>query len=369
MSLPTRPLGTTGLQITSVGLGAWAMGGGEWQGGWGPQDDAESVHAIHRAVERGVNWVDTAPAYGLGRAEEVVGRAVAQLPADERPYLFTKCGLVWEPGARSVSNVLAPDSVRRECDESLRRLGVDRIDLLQVHWPSHDGTPIEESWAALAGLVDAGKVAHIGVSNFDVDLLERCEAVRHVDSFQPELSLLVRDATTATLPWCAAHGTGVIVYSPMRNGLLTGRFSAERVASLPDDDWRRDHADFTEPRLSANLAFVERLRPLTERLGCSLPELAVAWTLAWPGVTGAIVGARRPDQVDGWVRAAGIELGQEELADIGAALSATGAGTGPVDPPQAGTGPVDPPQAGDERAPGGMAGASAVSMAAAGEGA
>ncbi len=335
MALRTNRLGTTDFDITSLGLGAWAIGGGDWQGGWGRQDDLESVQAIHHAVDQGINWVDTAAAYGLGHAEEVVGRAVRALPESERPYVFTKCGLVWEAGGRTVRNVLAPDSVRRECDDSLRRLGVDHLDLLQVHWPSHDGTPVEESWAAMAELVEAGKVRFIGVSNFDVDLLQRCEDVRHVDTYQPQLNLVVREAAAETLAWCAAHGTGVIVYSPMRSGLLTGLFSPERVASLPEDDWRCLDGDFKDPCLSRNLALVERLRFVAEEVGCTLPELAVAWTLAWPEVTAAIVGARRPAQVDGWIGSADVRLGPSELDDIAAAIEETGAGSGPSRPPVA----------------------------------
>ncbi|MFN2606667.1 MAG: aldo/keto reductase [Acidimicrobiales bacterium] len=323
-------LGSTALEISRVGFGAWAVGGGGWQGGWGAQDDRESVAAIHHAVEMGVNWVDTAPAYGLGRAEEVVGRALRELPEADRPYVFTKCGLVWEPGATTVSNVLAPASVRAECDASLGRLGVERLDLLQVHWPSEDGTPLEDSWATLAALVDEGKVAHIGVSNFGVDLLEGCQAVRPVETVQPELNLVNRQVAADVVPWCEAHGTGVLAYSPMKSGLLTGRFSADRVASLPDDDWRKAHDDFTEPALSRNLALVEQLRVVADRLGCSLPELAVAWVLAWPGVSAAIVGARRPEQVDGWIGAASVRLDDKDLDDVAAALAATGAGRGPT---------------------------------------
>jgi aryl-alcohol dehydrogenase-like predicted oxidoreductase len=325
-------LGSTDLSISPLGLGAWAIGGGGWQGGWGPQDDDDSVAAVHRAVERGVNWVDTAPAYGLGRAEEVVGRAVRALPTANRPLVFTKCGLVWQPGGTTVSNVLAPESIRRECEDSLRRLGVDVIDLYQVHWPSHDGTPVEDSWATMAALVDEGKVRHIGVSNFEVDLLERCQAVRQVDTFQPQLNLVVRDVAASTLPWCREHGVGVIVYSPMRSGLLTGRFTRERVESLPEDDWRRENEDFTGEGLERNLALVDRLRPLADRLGCSLPELAVAWTLAWPGVHGAIVGARDPEQVDGWAGATDVTLDDDALAGIADVLEQTGAGSGPVRP-------------------------------------
>lgn len=328
--LPTAPLGTTGMDITRIGLGAWAIGGSGWQGGWGPQDDAESVATIHRAVESGINWVDTAAAYGLGHAEEVVGRAVRELPADERPYVFTKCGLVWDPGGTTVRNVLAPESIRRECDDSLRRLGLERIDLYQFHWPTHDGTPVEESWATMAELVDEGKVAHIGVSNFDVELLERCQALRPVESSQPELNLLARDALDSSIPWAAGRGVGVIVYSPMRSGLLTGAFSAERAASLPEDDWRSSHDDFQEPGLSRNLALVARLERIAAGVGCSLAELVVAWTLACPGVTGAIVGARRPDQIEGWIGAADVTLDPPALHAIAAAVEDTQAGSGPV---------------------------------------
>jgi aryl-alcohol dehydrogenase-like predicted oxidoreductase len=330
------PLGTTGLQVSPLGLGAWAIGGGDWQGGWGPQDDKDSIATIHRAVELGITWIDTAPAYGLGRAEEVVGEAVRQLPAAERPLVFTKCGLVWEPGQRSVSNTLAPESIRRECEDSLRRLGVEALDLLQAHWPSWDDTPLEESWGAMSQLVDEGKVRFVGLSNFSLDDLVTCERVRHVDTFQPELNMITRDAAEK-VAWCAEHRTGVIVYSPMRSGLLTGRFSAERVASLPEDDWRAGAEDFTEPKLSANLALVERLGALAERLGATLPQLAIAWTLAWPGVTGAIVGARTPDQVDGWIDAAEVRLGADDLDEIAAAIAETGAGAGPSRPPGAGS--------------------------------
>jgi aryl-alcohol dehydrogenase-like predicted oxidoreductase len=331
-SLPTVRFGNTSLELTRVGLGAWAIGGSGWMGGWGAQDDRESIAAIHHAVASGVNWIDTAAAYGLGHAEEVVGQAVAELPQDERPCVFTKCGLVWPEGGTEISNVLAPDSIRKECEDSLRRLGVEVIDLFQIHWPSHDDTPLEDSWATMAELVETGKVRYIGVSNFDVELLDTCEAIRHVDTYQPELNLVNRGAAGDTIPWAEEHGTGVIVYSPMKSGLLTGRFSHERAAALPDDDWRRGAPDFTEPGLSKSLALVDRLKPVAERLGCSLPELAVAWTLAWPGVTGAIVGARSPEQVDGWIGAASVELAAGDLDEIAAAIEETGAGSGPSRP-------------------------------------
>ncbi len=337
MAATPTSLGKTDLQITRVGLGAWAIGGAGWQGGWGAQDDAESIDTIRRAVELGINWVDAAPAYGLGHAETVVGKAVAGIADDERPLVFTKCGLVWEPGGTTVSNVLSPASIRRECEDSLRRLGVDVIDLLQIHWPSTDGTPIDESWAALAELVEEGKVRYLGVSNFDVDLLEACEGIRHVDTCQPELSLLVRGAAESVLPWCEAHGTGVIVYSPMRNGLLSGHFSTERAASLPEDDWRSTHPDFQEPGLSVNLRLVDRLQAISAEMGCSMAELAVAWALAGPVVNGAIVGARRPSQLDGWIGAGGIELDAARLDEIAAVLGETGAGAGPVRPGPAGS--------------------------------
>ncbi len=335
MGLPTRTFGSTGFEITRVGLGAWAIGGGGWQGGWGPQDDEESIRAIHHAVARGVNWIDTAAAYGLGHAEVVVGRAVTRLPEADRPYVFTKCGLVWDEADTGVTNVLAPESIRRECDDSLRRLGVEAIDLYQMHWPTWDGTPIEDSWATMAELVDAGKVRAIGLSNFSVEELDACEAISHVDTLQPELNLVDRDTAADRISWASAHGTGVIVYSPMGSGLLTGRFSHERVESLPDDDWRRGHRNFQEPNLSRNLELVERLKPIADGAGCTLPELAVAWTLGWDAVSGAIVGARSPEQVDGWIGAAGVELDERDLDAIAAALEQTGAGSGPVRPGRA----------------------------------
>nr|MBA3344869.1 aldo/keto reductase [Gemmatimonadales bacterium] len=320
--------------LTTVGFGAWAVGGGGWSYGWGPQDDVESIAAIRHALERGINWIDTAAVYGLGHSEEVVRRALEGVPAEQRPYVFTKCGLVWDERDRGVPprQVLRPESIRAECEASLRRLGVERIDLYQFHWPDESGTAIEDSWAAMIRLVEEGKIRAAGVSNFGVDLLERCERLRHVDSLQPPLSLIRRRAAGTEIPWCAAHGTGVIVYSPMQSGLLTDRFSEARVAGLAEDDWRRRSPDFTPPRLSRNLALRDSLRPIAERHGTTVAAVAIAWTLAWPGVTGAIVGARSPEQVDGWIAAATLELDEKDLDDIATAAGATGAGDGPVRP-------------------------------------
>jgi len=337
MSLAKRPLGTSGLEITTVGFGAWATGGGGWAFGWGAQDDGDSVAAIHHAIGRGVNWIDTAAVYGLGHSEEVVGRAVRALPAADRPFVFTKCGLQWDEANPMVQakRSLRPEFIARECDASLRRLGLERIDLFQFHWPDESGVAVEDSWAAMAKLVDGGKVRAVGVSNFSVPLLERCEAVRHVDSLQPPFSLVRRDVATAEIPWCSTHATGVIVYSPMQSGLLTDRFSADRMSAMAADDWRRRNPQFQTPKLEANLALRDALRPVAKRRGVPVGAVAVAWTLAWPGVSGAIVGARSPEQVDGWISAADLVLDAEDLAEIGAAVLSTGAGTGPSRPPLA----------------------------------
>jgi aryl-alcohol dehydrogenase-like predicted oxidoreductase len=316
----TRRLGSNGPELSVVGFGSWALGG-SWQYGWGAQDDDESIAAIRHAVEHGVNWVDTAAVYGHGHSEQVVGRAVQPFDVGEDVLVFTKCGerFVDEDG-RELGG-LRPASIREECERSLRRLGLERIDLYQFHWPDPD-TPVEESWATMVELVEEGKVRWIGVCNSTVELLERCEAVRHVDSAQPPLSLLNRGARDDVIPWCSEHGTGVIVYSPMASGLLTGAFGRERAERLAEDDWRRRDLAFQEPRLSQAVDLVERLRPIAERLGCSLPALAVAWTVAVPGVTGAIVGARRPEQVDDWLAAGDLELGADVRDEIEQLLAA-----------------------------------------------
>jgi aryl-alcohol dehydrogenase-like predicted oxidoreductase len=330
--LPRRRLGTSGIEITTVGFGAWAAGGGDWAFAWGPQDDAASIAAIHRAVAGGVNWIDTAAVYGLGHSEEVVGRALREIPASERPLVFTKCGLSWDERHRMAvpKRDLRPESIRRECEASLRRLGVERIDLHQFHWPDETGTPVEDSWATMARLADEGKIRAAGVSNFNVGLLDRCERVRHVDSLQPPFSPIRRQAGGAELPWCRAHDTGVIVYSPMQSGLLTDGFAAERIAALPADDWRRRGDEFQPPKLARNLALRDALRPVAAKHGVATGAVAVAWTLAWPGVTGAIVGARSPEQVDGWIPAAALRLDDDDLGAIAAAIEETGAGSGPA---------------------------------------
>ncbi len=334
MALPTRPLGTDGPAITTVGFGAWAVGGGGWAFGWGPQDDEDSIAAMRRALELGINWIDTAAVYGLGHSEEVVGRLLSEIHVDERPYVFTKCGLVWPEGDRLAmpERVLRPESIRRECEASLRRLGVDRIDLYQFHWPDDSGTPVEDSWGEMQRLIDQGKVRWGGVSNFDVSLLQRCERVGTVQSLQPPFSLIHREAADDVLPWCNERGTGVICYSPMQAGLLTDSFTAQRVADLPADDWRRGSADFQAPQVGRNLSLRDALRPIADRHRVSVAAVAVAWTLTWPGVTGAIVGARRPEQVDGWIGAAGLTLSGFDLDAIAGAIATTGTGAGPHHP-------------------------------------
>jgi aryl-alcohol dehydrogenase-like predicted oxidoreductase len=327
-----RKLGTSGLEITTVGFGAWAVGGGGWSFGWGPQDDDASVRAIVHAVGKGVNWVDTAGVYGLGHSEEVVGKALRQIPASSRPLVFTKGALVWDPKNPRVpaKRIAEPASLRRDCEASLRRLGVDRIDLFQIHWPDESGVPAEDSWGEMARFVDEGKVKAIGVSNFGVELLERCERIRHVDSLQPPLSLIARESAAGVIPWAAAHGTGVIVYSPMASGILTDSFSAERVAAMAEDDWRRNAGNFIEPELSHNIALRDGLRPIANRHSTTVSAVALAWVLARPGVSGAIVGGRSPEQVDGWLPGGTLVLAAAEFDEIAALVETTGAGSGPV---------------------------------------
>jgi aryl-alcohol dehydrogenase-like predicted oxidoreductase len=332
--LETVALGRTGMQITRVGFGAWALGGGDWAVGWGSQEDAASIAAIRHAVGRGVNWIDTAAVYGLGRSERVVGTALRQIPPSERPFVFTKCGLVWDeakPQAvpRQVAN---PSSIRREVEDSLRRLGVERIDLYQVHWPTEDGTPLEDYWQTMLDLKREGKVRAVGLSNHDAAQLERAEALGHVDTLQPPFSAIRRTAAAAELPWCKAHDSGVIVYSPMQSGLLSGAFSRARARSLPADDWRSRSADFTGDGLDRNLALADGVTQVARRHGVSTAAVSIAWTLAWPGVTAAIVGARNPAQVDGWLGAPAVELSAADLDEIARTIERSGAGAGPTRP-------------------------------------
>ncbi|QBR72972.1 aldo/keto reductase [Beijerinckiaceae bacterium] len=322
------------MEITRVGFGAWAIGGPDWAVGWGAQNDGESIAAIRHAVESGINWIDTAAIYGLGHSEEIVRQALADIPRDQRPYVFTKCGLVWDENNRKAPprQVGAPASIRRELEASLKRLGVERIDLYQMHWPAEDGTPLQVYWQTLLDLKKEGKVRAVGLSNHNAKQLAVAETLGHVDTLQPPFSAIHRDSAEAELPWCHAHQTGVIVYSPMQSGLLTGRFTVERARNLPKDDWRSRNANYSGPKLESNLKLADALKPIAERHETTVAAVAVAWTLAWPGVTGAIVGARSPVQVDGWLDAARLELTQEDLAEIANAIKTTGAGTGPVSP-------------------------------------
>jgi aryl-alcohol dehydrogenase-like predicted oxidoreductase len=312
-------LGAAGPDITRIGLGTWALGGTGRQFGWGTQDDADSIAAIRRAIDLGVNWIDTAAVYGLGHSEEVVGQAIEG--RRDEVLVATKCGRILDPDGKLVSRLRA-ESVRSELEASLQRLRTDRIDLYQIHWPMPDDREIEEGWAEIAKAVREGTVRWAGVSNFGVEQLKLIQAIHPVTSLQPPLSMLRREAERDLLPYCAANGIGVVCYSPQQAGLLTGAFSRERAAGLPADDWRRNNPHFKDPELSANLAVVDGLRVVAARRGCSVGELAVAWVLRRPGVTGAIVGARRPEQIEGTVGAAGLYLTETELAEIEELLEA-----------------------------------------------
>jgi aryl-alcohol dehydrogenase-like predicted oxidoreductase len=313
--MQTRPLGNSDLNITRVGFGAWAIGGSGWQFAWGSQNDDDSVTAIHRALELGVNWIDTAAFYGLGHSEEIVGRALKTWPG-RQPYVFTKCGQRWDAQGNK-RQVLSRDSIRREAQDSLRRLGVDVIDLYQIHWPPDPDSPaLEEAWSTLADLKREGKVRWIGVSNFNVQQLKRAQKIAPVTSLQPPYSLIRREVESETLPYCLREDIGVIVYSPMASGLLTGAMTRERIARLPNDDWRKGHPDFTEPNLSRNLALVDQLREIARRRNRAVGEVAIAWTLHNPAVTGAIVGARNARQAEGVMRAGEFQLSDAEFNQL-----------------------------------------------------
>jgi aryl-alcohol dehydrogenase-like predicted oxidoreductase len=309
--LATTQLGSTGLEITRVGFGAGAIGGAGWEFGWGPKHDEESIAAIHHALELGINWIDTA-AYGFGRSEEVVGRALEGV--EERPFVFTKCSLLEGPGRRMVHR-LRRDSIRREAEASLARLGVDAIDLYQIHWPIPEAD-IEEGWAAMKELKDEGLVRHIGVSNFNAQQIRRIRSIAPVETLQPHYSLIVRDAESEILMFAEREGVGVIVYSRMGSGLLTGKMTRERIKSLPDGDWRKDDARFRERQLSEHLATAGRIDAVAGRLGVSPGAVAVAWTLRDPAVDGAIVGLHQRDQVDELLTAATLDLSGEDAAEL-----------------------------------------------------
>lgn len=341
--LPTRRVGSTEINLTRVGLGTWAMGGLGPKMTWGEADDKASTAAILRAVDLGINWVDTAAFYGFGHSEEVLGSAIAQIAEPDRPYISTKCGLRWGLADRTL-RIGTPASIRWELDESLMRLRVDHVDLYFVHWPPEDGTPIEEYWGELVDLRGRGKIGAAGLSNHTLAQVQAAEAIGHVDCLQPPFSAIDRDAATDLVPWCLEHQVAVVNYGPMQNGLLTGAFSEARVRELADNDWRKTHANFIGEKLSRNIALADAMRPIAEKHATTVSAVAVAWTLAVPGITSAIVGARKPSQVDSIAAAADLELDSEDLIAVASAITATGAGHGPVPSPAPGTAAVAPAQ-------------------------
>jgi aryl-alcohol dehydrogenase-like predicted oxidoreductase len=312
-NLKTNRLGNSDLSITAIGFGSWAVGG-PWQFGWSQQDDSDSVAAIHRALDLGINWIDTAAVYGLGHSEEIVGKALAAW-SGARPYVFTKCGMIWDKDGKIDYSTKA-DSIRRECEKSLRRLKVETIDLYQMHWPADDLAETGEGWAEMAQLQTEGKVRSIGASNFSAEELRHARAIAPVTSLQPPYSLIKRDIEKEILPLCQEENIGVIAYSPMASGLLSGAMTRERVAKLPADDWRTKSAEFQEPKLSQNLQLVARLRTIGQRHGRTPGQVAIAWTLRHPVVTGAIVGARNAKQVEEIMAAPDFRLTQAEIAEI-----------------------------------------------------
>jgi aryl-alcohol dehydrogenase-like predicted oxidoreductase len=312
-----RQLGNSDLRITPIGIGAWAIGGGGWEFGWGHQDDSESIAAIKEALDQGINWIDTAAVYGLGHSEEVVARALQG--TSNRPYVFTKCSLVWNDRGE-IGHSLKADSIRRECEASLRRLKVDAIDLYQVHWPDPD-PEIEEGWAEMARLKKEGKVRFIGVSNFNAEQMQRAQRIAPITSLQPPYSLLARDIEESILPFAAGHNIDVIVYSPMYSGLLSGSMTRDRISKFPEDDWRKRNPNFQEPLLSRNLRLAGLLGDIGDRHGRTAGEVAIAWTLHNTAVTAAIVGVRKPQQVSGIIGAGEFRLSKKEFAEIESALS------------------------------------------------
>jgi aryl-alcohol dehydrogenase-like predicted oxidoreductase len=321
-------------EVSSLGLGAWSIGGAGWDYDGGPERDEMSIQTILHGCARGLTWVDTAPTYGQGHSEELVGIASRRL-GSERPLIFSKCGRHWDSPASDPYSDLRPAAIEADCESSLRRLGVEVIDLLQIHWPeSPPRTPIEESWSRMRRLVDQGKIRAAGVSNFDLDLLERCETVGHIDSLQIPFSLVVRGAAGGLMQWCAEHHTAVLAYSPMLIGLLTDTFTKELIDGMHPDDWRRRHPEFQSPRVERNLELRDRLSEVARVRSTTVAAIALAWVLSWPQVTGAIAGASRPGQVDGWIRGGSISLTGTEMDLIADAIRTSGAGSGPVRPPQ-----------------------------------
>ena len=316
-NLQSQQLGNTDMHITPVGFGAWALGGGDWVYAWGPQDDRESIAAIHRALDLGINWIDTAAGYGLGHSEEVVGQALSGM--SERPYIFTKCSLPWNERGEIISS-LKRDSIRRECEDSLRRLKLDAIDLYQIHWPRPE-EDLEEGWATLAELQREGKVRWIGVSNYSVAQMRQAEAIAPISSLQPPFSLIRPEVENEILPYCQEHNIGVIVYSPMYSGLLSGKMTAERIKNMPSDDWRQHDPEFQQPRLEQNLRLVSTLAEIGKQHGVEPGVVAIAWTLRHPAVTGAIVGARRPSQVDGIFPSVAFRLSPQEIERLNGMVS------------------------------------------------
>ena len=319
-----RTLGQSDLKITPIGIGAWAIGGGKWEFAWGHQDDAQSIAAIHAGLDSGMNWIDTAAMYGLGHSETIVGHAIHERA--QRPYVFTKCSVVWDESGK-LSHNLQSGSIRRECEASLKRLNLDTIDLYQIHWPAWNGAPesaspgsIEEAVGTMAKLQAEGKIRHIGVSNFNARQMQRAVDVAPITSLQPPYSLLATDVESSVLPFALKHRIGVIVYSPMASGLLSGAMTRERIAALPDDDWRKRSANFQEPLLTRNLRLVEKLRAVGRRYNVTPGEIAIAWTLRNPAVTGAIIGVRSAEQAKTIAGAAGVQLSAEDVSDIEKAL-------------------------------------------------
>jgi aryl-alcohol dehydrogenase-like predicted oxidoreductase len=322
-----------GAPLSRIGLGTWVMGSAGWQASLGRQADDDSLRVIRAAVEAGINWIDTAPVYGLGHAEEIVGSALRSLPCSDRPMVFTKCGIVWDDRDSPTREVLSRANIRAECHASLRRLGVPELDLLQIHWPATDGTPVEESWTAMAELAAEGLTRWIGVSNFDAALLDRCERIRHVDTLQPPFSLLRRGAAADVIPWCTRHGTAVLAYSPLESGMLAGSYTKRRALELGPEDVRLERPEvFCEPDLSRNLALARCLDKIAGRSGRTVAELACGWVLSWPGVTAAILGARTERQLAGWSGHGSDTLPGGLISEISDALVATAAGNGPISP-------------------------------------